>query len=227
MRVLIFTSSHYSRPYMLRSCVMSATRQSHKDFVHSVNVTVDEHQPASQVTFNTEVLLWPFISERLVVTIHPNEKGEVTNHFNNMSAIQAVPGWQEFDVYMKMDDDDIYLEEYVKTVVDFFKENPKVDITSSAITLMLNGNNVAVCNNQNLGANPNGSHYKMPMTFAFNKKALDVILPLTKEDICGYDDMMWRVAWEKAGLVHKPVDNSKNILWHIHGKNISTSHLLK
>lgn len=212
---------------MTRACVMNAQRQTYKNFVHSVNITVDDLQYTRQVEFTTDVLLSDLQNPRLILDVRLNEQDTITNHFNNLSAIKAVPGWEQFDIYLKMDDDDIYLEKYVEEVVAFFTKNPNVDITSSAILIMLNGKNARICNNQNLGGNPTDTDYKMPMTFAFTKKALDVILPLTKESICGFDDMMWRVAWEKAGLVHKAMDNSKNIIWHIHGQNVSTSHLLK
>jgi hypothetical protein len=66
----------------------------------------------------------------------------------------------------------------------------------------------------------------MPMTLAFNKKALDLVMPIDNPPH-NNDDMLWRRTWEAAGLIHKSVDNADQIIWHIHGKNASTANFLR
>jgi hypothetical protein len=147
-------------------------------------------------------------------------------HFNNMAAIKAVDDYESYDLFIKMDDDDVYKQNYVYNIMSFFTNNPDVDIVSSEVKLQLNGTDVYLANAKNLGGNGKVD-YKMPMTFAFNKKALDAIINLEEKHLVGGDDMTWRMIWDAHGLKHAPVDNSEEIIWHIHGKNVSTASFLK
>jgi hypothetical protein len=144
-----------------------------------------------------------------------------------MIAIKNVPNYDEHDVFIKMDDDDVYKKDYVKNIMDFFQANPDVDIVSSRINHQLNGIQMVSGNYDNLGGNPNNSTYHMPMSFAFNKKAFDCIANTPPNEVNWNDDLMWRYKWEEAGLKHVAVDNRENCIWHIHGKNISTSSFLR
>ena len=65
------------------------------------------------------------------------------------------------------------------------------------------------------------------MTYAFNKKALDAIINLQEKDMFGFDDMVWRMIWKAYGLKHAVVSNAEEIIWHIHGNNVSTASFLK
>jgi hypothetical protein len=144
-----------------------------------------------------------------------------------MKCIQFVPDYQSYDLFIKMDDDDIYKSKYVENIVKVFEENPEVDTVSTKIKWQLNGYDLYKGPYDNLGGNPNDSTYHMPNTFAFNKKALDCIISLTEKDVCGHDDMMWRVAWENAKLKHKAVKNDDDVIWNIHGKNTSVGGWLR
>ena len=127
-------------------------------------------------------------------------------HFNNMTAIKAVENYESYDLFIKMDDD--------------------VDIVSSEIKFQLNGTEVYSVDARDLGGNTD-VEYKMPMTYAFNKKALDTIINLEKKDMFGFDDMTWRIIWKAYKLKHAVVNNSQEVIWHIHGKNVSTGSFLK
>jgi hypothetical protein len=43
----------------------------------------------------------------------------------------------------------------------------------------------------------------------------------------GFDDMIWRIIWKAYGLKHATIDNAEEVIWHIHGKNVSTASFLK
>jgi dTDP-glucose pyrophosphorylase len=220
MKVMVFTSS-YQRPYMLRSCIHNCKNQSYKDIIHTVNITSDEDNLQSYIYFYGDL-----VHKKLNIQYNTNDH----THFNNMRAIKAVKGYEDYDLFIKMDDDDIYLKDYVKNIVDFFKDNPSVDITSSNIMYQLNGNQVFTSEKgafTDLGGNPGKSNYRMPMTYAFNKKAFDAIKDLEQKDVFGHDDMMWRMHWEAHGLKHASIDNEDEIIWHVHGKNVSTAHFLQ
>jgi hypothetical protein len=143
-----------------------------------------------------------------------------------MAAIKAVEDYEDYDVFIKMDDDDVYKVDYVKNIVTFFEAHPNVDIVSSEIAFQLNGTEVYLANAKSLGGNTD-VEYKMPMTFAFNKKALDAIINLEQKDMFGFDDMIWRIIWKAYGLKHATIDNAEEVIWHIHGSNVSTSSFLK
>ena len=212
MKVLIFTSS-YNRPYMLRQCVLSVKNQNVEDLTHSVNITSES--PLAALTLIDDL-------NDIVISITDNNH----THFNNMTAIKAVDDYQDYDLFIKMDDDDVYKADYVKNIITFFEKNSDVDVVSSEIKFQLNGTEVYLVNAKDLGGNID-VEYKMPMTYAFNKKALNAIINLEKKDMFGFDDMMWRLHWKAHGLKHASVDNSEDIIWHIHGKNVSTSSFLK
>lgn len=218
MKALVFTCS-YNRPHMLRQCMLNAKNQSYQNIIHTVNIVSDGGKDQNFLPLYDDLL-----DDKLIV----NKGNNNFIHFNNMIAIKSVPNYEDYDVFIKMDDDDIYKKDYVKNIVEMFQANPDVDIVSSKINHQLNG--IQMFNSHgydNLGGNPNNSTYHMPMTFAFNKKAFDCIANTPPNEVNWNDDLMWRYKWEDAGLKHMAVDNREQIIWHIHGKNISTSSFLR
>lgn len=220
MKVMIFTSS-YKRPHMLRQCMLNAKNQTYKDFIHAINITHDIDNVQNY---------HPLINDIYA----PGKMGIITTnndhtHFNNMMAIKQFADFESYDLFIKMDDDDIYKSNYVQNIVDMFTQDPTIDIVSTKIKRQLNGYKVYVGEKlfDNLGANPPGTDYHMPMTFAFNKRAFDAIKNLQHKDKFGHDDMMWRMHWEAHKYKHVAVNNENEIIWHIHGKNVSSSRLLK
>lgn len=225
LKVLVFTSAYYKRAYMMRQCILSAMNQTYPYMIHSVNITLDEESTTKDLSPLYDDLIKD--NNKLVVNYSDNYKHYGFSHFNNMKCIQFVPDYESYDLFIKMDDDDIHKSKYVENIVKVFEENPDVDVVSSKISFQLNGYDLYEGSFDNLGGNPNNSTYHMPMTFAFNKKGLDCILNLTEKDVCGHDDMMWRVAWEKEGLKHISVLNDKEIIWNIHGGNVSVGDWLR
>lgn len=198
---------------MLRQCVLSVKNQSVEDITHTINITSEN--PLDALT-----LINDLVTDYVILTKNSH------THFNNMAAIKAVDDYEDYDVFIKMDDDDIYKADYVKNIVTFFETHPDVDIVSSEIQFQLNGTDVYLTNAKDLGGNAD-VEYRMPMTYAFNKKALDAIINLEEKDMFGFDDMIWRIIWRAYGLKHAVVDNAEEIIWHIHGNNVSTASFLK
>lgn len=205
---------------MLRQCMLNVKNQSYKDYLHTVNIVSDEG-----VYENFYNLYNDLLDDKLVFVSNNNQH----IHINEMKAIKHIVNYNDYDVFVKMDDDDVYKKDYIKNIVETFEKNPGIDIVSSKIKSQLNG--IRIFKNHfgydNLGGNPNNSTYHMPMTFAFNIKALNCIIDTPEKEINWNDDLMWRNIWEKNNLNHLAVDNSEEIIWHIHGKNISTSSFLK
>jgi len=203
---------------MLRGCVQDFLNQSYEDCVYSLNIAC-----AKDNLDNFYPLYEDLGDGRVHVRVTYND----FIHNNHMAAITNIPHWEDYDVYIKMDDDDIYKKDYVKNIMYFFRDNPDVDITSTKIKWQMNGNKLI--GNPSLYDNLGGNEsldVHMPMTLAFNKKALDLVMAI-KNPPHNNDDMLWRRTWEAAGLTHKGVDNSDQIIWNIHGKNTSTASFLQ
>ncbi len=206
---------------MLRSCMLNVKNQTYSGIKHLINITND----IDDLHVYLDVIDDVFNSRTMRICHSINNH----THFNNMTAIKQLKTHEDYDLFIKMDDDDIYKADYVQTIVDAFKADPTIDIVSSKISHQLNGNKLMYNSERydNLGGNPGESTYHMPMTFAFNKKAFNVIKNLTHADIIGHDDMMWRIQWEAHGLKHVAVQNDDNVIWHVHGKNVSTAEFLE
>jgi hypothetical protein len=219
LKVLCFTPS-FHRAKMVRGCMQDVIGQTYKNLHHAVNITyVDEKEVA-----NYESLLNDLVETRN--NIHVVYTKNKHNHTNYMNTIKADPNYLNYDIYIKIDDDDIHKKDYVKTVVDFFKKN-NPDVVSSGVKYQLNGN-LMIVNNAGwgtLGGNPEGSNFKMPMTFAFNRKALDVLLKIENPD--KLSGKLWRRRWHEEGLNHQIMNNKENLIWYIHGANITTASFLK
>lgn len=214
MKVLCFTTS-FERLKMLRGCILDIKNQSYKDIFHSVNITSNNNSIDKDLTLK---LFDDVISDNCKIIFLENHN----QHINHMGAIRSV-NMDDYDIFVKIDDDDIYKKDYIKNIVDVFNNN-EVDIVSSKATYQLNGNGVYRVDTHNLGGNPEGCDFKLPATFAFNRKALNLILEINTN--YGFEDNMWRDMWCGKCKI-KEVDNSKEFIWHIHGKNISTFDFLK
>lgn len=193
---------------MLRQCILNMKNQSYTDFTHSIGIMYDDESEVS----NYEVLFDDILDDRFIIKYRKDS----STHTNSMSAISQCP--EPYDIYIKIDDDDIYKKNYVKTIVEYF-ETHKCDVLSSEIGHQLNNYYLSKGNYRSLGGHFPNNHYLMPQTFAFSHNAYQVLLNTT--DNGTFDDLLWRDAWSKHGIKDDNVDNSSNIIWHIHGKNIS------
>jgi mannosyltransferase OCH1-like enzyme len=211
-KVLCFTTS-YNRLKMLRSCISDIKNQTCKNVYHSINITNDNRNEHLSLKIFDDI-----IDEKNFIVFNQNQN----QHINHMLAITSVPNFEEYDIFVKIDDDDIYKKNYIKNIVDYF-EKTNADVISSKATLQLNGSLPRVVEQHSLGGNPEGCDFKIPATFAFNKKALDLILQINTN--YGFEDNMWRDVWCGQCIIGE-VDNSNEYIWYIHGSNISTKDFL-
>jgi hypothetical protein len=207
VKVLLFTPS-YKRPYMLRHCILNMKNQSHTDFTHSISIMYDKESEVS----NYKVVFDDILDDRFIIQYRKDS----FTHTNSMSTILQCH--QPYDIYIKIDDDDIYKKDYVKTIVEYF-ETHKCDILSSEIGYQLNNYYLSTGKYRNLGDHFSNNTFLMPQTFAFSHKAFQVLPNIQDNGL--FDDLLWRDAWSKHGFKDENVDNSSNIIWHIHGKNAS------
>jgi cellulose synthase/poly-beta-1,6-N-acetylglucosamine synthase-like glycosyltransferase len=207
MKVLLFTPS-YQRPYMLRQCILNIKNQSYTNFIHSISIMYDDE---SEV-LNYQFLFDDILDDRFIIQYKKN----ASTHTNSMSTVLQIP--QPYDIYIKIDDDDIYKKDYIKTIVEYFEKN-SCDILTSKISYLLNNYFLSRGVYKSLGGHFPNNNFLMPQTFAFSHKAFHILRNI--KDDHNFEDLQWRNAWSIHGLKDDNVDNSQNIIWHIHGKNIS------
>ena len=219
-KILCFTTS-YNRQKFLRGCVRDIAAQSYDNLFHTVNVVFDKDIFNDETVNNQKLLFDDLVSDKTSFLYSLNQHVQ----FNQMNAIFNVKDYEDYDLFIKIDDDDIYKKDYVKTIVDFFNNNQDVDIVSSRINTQLNGFMINKGEWHSFGENPEGTNYKMPFTFAFNLKALNLIKNI--ETCYHWEDKMWRDYWTDANCIEAEVDNTNNIIWNVHGKNTVANKFLK
>jgi hypothetical protein len=210
MKVLLLTPT-YRRPYMLRQCILNAKNQSYTDFTHSISIMYDD---VSEVA-NYESLFDDILDDRFIIGYNKNSSSLA----RYMTTLLQCP--TPYDIYIKIDDDDIYKRDYVKTVVEYF-DTHECDVLSSQIGYQLNNYFLSKGDYRTFCGDTPINNYLMPQTFAFSHKAYQIMLNIN--DNQDHEDRQLRSAWFEAGLKADIIDNSNNIVWHIHGKNTVIPH---
>jgi cellulose synthase/poly-beta-1,6-N-acetylglucosamine synthase-like glycosyltransferase len=206
MKVLCFTTS-YKRPFMLRQCIMNIKGQRYSPVIHSINIAYDNREKAHDY-----VKAFDDIIDGIILSFNAN----ADQHDNYLNAVKAAD-YSNYDIFVKIDDDDIYKRDYIGNIVETMLSE-KCDVCSSATNYLINKNELTQGIIHNLGDLPSKIKFNMPSTYAFNKKALDLII---NEKFDRFEDVWWRGAWESNDLKHSTVNNENNFIYHMHGNNIS------
>ncbi len=109
-----------------------------------------------------------------------------------MTTISQSPA--PYDIYIKIDDDDVHKRDYVKTIVDYF-DTHDCDVLSSPIGYQLNNYFLSKGNYRTFCGDPPTNNYLMAQTFAFSHKAYQI----TEDIHMVFDHMIMTVlhqAWE-------------------------------
>ena len=127
-KVLCFTTS-YNRPYHIYNCINNILSQSYKYITYSVgictNTDIDSYKDLLSNCIN---------DKRLKLSFHQN----LSQHENYLYPIKATE-YQKYDIFIKIDDDDIYKKDYIDYMIDnYFKYNK--DVLSGYIKYQLNNN---------------------------------------------------------------------------------------
>lgn len=223
-RPLCFTTS-YNRPYELYNCINSILNQTYKDFQYAVSINIDSKDDEGKY----KLLLSPFLTDkRLSVFFTKNQ----SQHDNYLSPIKNSK-YDNYNLFLKIDDDDIYKPEYINTMIDIYKTK-KPDIVSCKISTQINGGKIEYGNFESIGVwQPDVADkikFGMPFTYAFNKRALSILLKTTHSELSSihhFEDPGWRTKWREAKIKSYVIDKSNNAIYNIHGKNTSSSYLYK
>lgn len=221
-KVLCFTTS-YRRPYMLYNCIRGILNQTLQNFHYCVNINVDTDRDRAQY----EALLKDFIGHEKLTIIFSDPKSQ---HENYLAPILH-HGRDAHNLFVKIDDDDVYAPTYLEKAVALFKEK-KVDILSFALNKVINGPTVNFGHYDAIGVwQPDldsDIKFGMPCTYIFNQSALNILVKLSSEDVAkihAFEDPAWRTAWREAGLKSVVINDWDLATYHVHGKNSSSSYM--
>lgn len=223
MKILCFTTS-YNRPYYLYNTINNILNQSYKNIQYCVNININKE---SEQKIYTE-LLSDFIDDARLKLIFNINSDQHTNYLRSIEGF----GHTDYDLFFKIDDDDIYLKRYIEQSVILY-EKYNVDIISYISNIHINNNYLKNESIKSIGIwkpdTQSNIQFGMPPTFIFNKKACDIILKIDIEEskkIHIFEDGSWKTYWRKNNLSSKVIENENLFLYNIHNHNTSSKFLL-
>jgi hypothetical protein len=219
-RVLAFTCSQH-RPVMLRHCIMQMQRQSYP-VDHVIYVNSAEEQTGSHTSLNYGPLLEDVCRNtggRTRIAYGPSG----TYHQNHCKAI-GLAQIDDYDLFLKVDDDDIYLKDYVVGVVRDF-EQYLWDYSGGSSQGHLNGYRWkpdVILTGLGLGEGEAkmGIPEVMPPTLAFSRRAIRELLAI--KDDGNFEDIQWRHHLAQVPGILMTTRDERNFIYHIHRGNAST-----
>jgi hypothetical protein len=221
VRALAFTCSRH-RPLMLRHCIMQLQRQSYP-IDHAIYVNSLEEESASRTSLHYGALLHDLCNDTSSKILIKYGKSK-TPHENYASALKMI-NIDDYDLFLKIDDDDIYFRSYVKDIVDDFVAN-RWDHSGSYSCGLLNGYRWYPEKIQkNLGFGQVDLDLNlpesMPSSSAFSRKAIRIILEV--QETKNFEDIQWRRILAQTPNIVMALRNDRNFVYNIHGGNVSTA----
>ena len=217
-RVLAFSCSR-GRPVLLRHCIMQLQRQTYP-LDHAIYVnSPDGHQTSSAY----ENILADLAGERVMVTYGPTG----SSHKNYLASLRHL-NLEDYDLFLKIDDDDIYFPNYVEDVVTDYALNAW-DYSGAVSEVHINGHRVVDATITCLGLTGEdralGIPETMPSTLALSRRALRALFDI--DDNGQWEDVLWRHHIGKLEGMKMSVRRQSNFVYNIHGGNVSTSSFLE
>jgi len=172
--------------------------------------------------YNYISLLEDIAPQHGTLTIRYGRSG--TQQFNHLQAL-ALAAHHDYDLFLKIDDDDIYRRNYVRHVaIDHQKHG--WDFSGTHAQGLIDGPKWGRMNCvSQLGMEPEdislGVIEMMPSSYAFSRKALNVIRGIPTA-IDKNEDILWRrkLTADEGIKVHRR--EHSGMAYHLHGKNVST-----
>lgn len=223
MKILCFTTS-YRRPYCIYNIINNILNQSYKNINYCININLDKLE--DQIIYNN--FLNDFADDSRLKIVYNKNSHQQINY------VRAIEGFEnlDYDLFFKIDDDDIYTKKYIEQSIELFNSN-NCDIMSYVSNIHIN--NRVLKNNKisQIGKwqkdLESDIHFGMPSTFIFNKKACDIIRNIdikTSNSIHKFEDGAWKQLWRKHKLRSVIIDDKNLFIYNIHKNNISSTFLL-
>ena len=213
-KVLCFTASS-KRPIYLRHCIMQMQLQTY-NIHHVLYLNSNEYNSAEDEHNYLDLLSDIPIKKgnQLLAAYGPS----ASHHRNHMAAIEQVD-WQDYDLFFKIDDDDIYKLTYIESAVadfnsrgwDFSGEISKGHILNDK---WKKTKDIA----EYISDYDYSGKEFMPPTFAWNKTCMEIISKIT--DIQGSEDAVWRKTLVENTHLKTMVRPAGNFCYNIHKDSI-------
>ncbi len=211
---------------MLRHCIMQMQNQSyptdHVIYVNSPHETTSDYTTVGYEGIVSDLVLNS--RSLLKISYGPSK----TTHDNHMVALNLVSLF-DYDLFLKIDDDDIYLRDYVRTVMYDF-ELRQWDYSGTVSNGYLNGYRWRPgtrLSSLGLGEEDHrlGIPDVMPPTTAFSRKAVCALHKLKSSG--GVVDLQWRRHLARTPGIRMAARSDTNFIYNVHGGNISTGSCLE
>ena len=236
-KFLLITPS-YKRPYMLRACIQNALNQTYTNFYHSIVINQDADQLYNYKLLYDDLIpapknIFPGMEtppspEQYIISYKTNED----QHVNYIAAIAQAKAnkqlYDSIDYIVKWDDDEIMRSQYLSGINDFINMHPGYNIYSTKVSSQVNNYHLNTGQAfSNLGGVPD--FVGMPATLVFDKKAAEMILPITPGSDGyqefrgrGFEDTAWINYWNEKGLKFKLNETPNDeYIWHVHGGKVA------
>lgn len=219
LSVCLFTASR-KRPLLLRHCLYQMQAQTYPH-THSIYLNTD--------TFNDDQDSDNLLGVMSDISINSGCEVQLAygpsahQHHNHMEALNLI-NIEDFDLFLKIDDDDIYLPRYVEDVVnDYLEKN--WDFSGSSSQGLLNQHEYEKDKVYQLDYTlfDKTLYSIMPGTLAFSKKAIKLLLHdfSKKVNLKLFEDEQWiSFLSEKDDIIYS-IRSKSNYIYNIHDKNIS------
>ncbi len=218
LKVLLFTASQ-QRPLLLRHCIYQLQAQTYP-VAHAIYVnSVDFKDSKDTVNYLQLVQDIP-ISNGSTVTIGYGPTAH--QHHNHMQAIKLVD-FENYDLYLKIDDDDIYKPDYVLDVVTDYK-NHEWDISGTYSESLIDHEKFKQhAQSHALRHNSDNPLPVMPGTLAFSQKAIKLLLTDFNKHFTKtlFEDEQWIDYLCSQPSIKRHKREKSHYMYHIHQSNIS------
>ena len=226
-RVLAFSAS-MKRPLLVRLCMLQMQAQTYP-CSHGIFINSDQYKNHQDPTNYCVLLTDIKIAKGSNVKVAYGQQGH--QHFNHMTALQLFD-IDQFDLFLKIDDDDIYRVDYVKHVVADFEQR-QWDFSGVCSTGLVNNNQFEQRERvffskrqENIYKHPLDE--AMPGTYAFSKKALQLIIKQGQEHQWEgrYEDTLWLKWMLQADNIDCQYRQQQDYTYVVHSTNTSTSRVV-
>jgi hypothetical protein len=173
--------------------------------------------------YNYISLLTDLATPQGTLTLRYGRSG--TQQFNHMQALELAD-LDRYDLFLKIDDDDVYRRDYIQAVAANYLEY-RWDFSGTHAHGIIDGEKWRTNKGcSHLGMEPRdielGVAEMMPSSYAFTRKALDAIR-MIPASIDRNEDILWRRSLTENEQIKKHVRESSGMAYHLHGRNVSTS----
>ena len=223
MKILCFTTS-YRRPYYIYNIINNILNQSYHNIEYCVNINLDNLLDKELYSS----ILEDFTQDKRLKIIYNKNNDQQINY------VRAINGFDhcDYDLFFKIDDDDIYRKDYIKKSIELFNSH-SCDVMSYVSNININNNvlkDKPVTNIGNWAQDAKSEiQFGMPSSFVFNKKACDIIRNIdlkTSKKIHRFEDGAWKELWRKNQLKSTIIDDENLFIYNIHKNNVSSTFLL-